>query len=156
MLTNPSVYVGFFSLLRKTISSASENYPESIGTMYFINAPRTFSTLWSAIRGWLRERTINKIKLLSQSQPELLGFLGMQITASKVLHFSCLECSCVVVCYLQAATRKVSWFGTLEVMLFPPLWVALAPLQWLTFLHCKAICAPGPLLDGRAKSRVQN
>lgn len=58
----------FFSLLRRTISSASENYPESIGTMYFINTPRTFSTLWSAIRGWLRERTINKIKLLSKLQ----------------------------------------------------------------------------------------
>lgn len=100
MITNPAIFVGFFSLLRKTISSASENYPESIGTMYFINAPRTFSTLWSAIRGWLRERTINKIKLLSQSQPGLLGFLGMDITASKVLYCSCLECSCVVVCCL--------------------------------------------------------
>ncbi|CDJ42268.1 Phosphatidylinositol transfer-like protein II, related [Eimeria tenella] len=60
------------NLLRKTISSASENYPESIGTMYFINAPRTFSTLWSAIRGWLRERTINKIKLLSSDAENIL------------------------------------------------------------------------------------
>ncbi|CDI75561.1 hypothetical protein, conserved [Eimeria praecox] len=60
------------NLLRRTISSASENYPESIGTMYFINTPRTFSTLWSAIRGWLRERTINKIKLLSSDAESVL------------------------------------------------------------------------------------
>ncbi|CDJ58117.1 hypothetical protein, conserved [Eimeria maxima] len=60
------------NLLRRTISSASENYPESIGTMYFINTPRTFSTLWSAIRGWLRERTIDKIKLLSSDAESVL------------------------------------------------------------------------------------
>ncbi|CDJ47435.1 hypothetical protein, conserved [Eimeria brunetti] len=60
------------NLLRRTISSASENYPESIGTMYFINTPRTFATLWSAIRGWLRERTINKIKLLSGDAESVL------------------------------------------------------------------------------------
>ncbi|KAL8273657.1 hypothetical protein Esti_002479 [Eimeria stiedai] len=52
------------NLLRRTISAASENYPESIGAMYFINTPRTFSTIWSAMKGWLRQRTIGKITLL--------------------------------------------------------------------------------------------
>lgn len=65
------------NLLRRTIAAGSENYPESIGAMFFINTPRTFSTLWSAMRGWLRERTISKITLLgSDSEAFLVKHIG--------------------------------------------------------------------------------
>ncbi|KAL8435858.1 hypothetical protein ACSSS7_002146 [Eimeria intestinalis] len=60
------------NLLRRTISAASENYPESIGAMYFINTPRTFSTIWSAMKGWLRQRTIGKITLLGSDAEAIL------------------------------------------------------------------------------------
>ncbi|KAL8425343.1 hypothetical protein Efla_001725 [Eimeria flavescens] len=60
------------NLLRRTISGASENYPESIGSMYFINTPRTFSTIWSAMKGWMRQRTIAKITLLGSDAEAVL------------------------------------------------------------------------------------
>lgn len=57
------------SLLRQLIHVASENYPESISRMFFINTPRLFTAVWGTLQGWLRQRTISKIILLGEVSP---------------------------------------------------------------------------------------
>jgi len=54
-----------------------EYYPECLGTMYFINAPFLFSTVWSGIKIFLDPNTQNKIKILgSNYKNELLQVIN--------------------------------------------------------------------------------
>jgi len=40
-------------------------FPETMNKMIIVNAPRTFSLTWKLIRGWLDQRTANKIEIFS-------------------------------------------------------------------------------------------
>ncbi|GAA5925011.1 phosphatidylinositol/phosphatidylcholine transfer protein SEC14 [Sporobolomyces koalae] len=52
---------------------SQNNYPESMGKFYVINAPFGFSTVWSLVKGWLDPATVAKIHILGSSyQSELL------------------------------------------------------------------------------------
>ncbi|KEP66707.1 UNVERIFIED_CONTAM: CRAL/TRIO domain-containing protein [Hammondia hammondi] len=51
-------------ILRQLIYVTSENYPESLSHIFFINTPRLFSAVWGTLQGWLKERTVAKIHLL--------------------------------------------------------------------------------------------
>lgn len=57
------------------VSALSQNYyPERLGRLYIINAPWGFSTVWSAIKGWLDPVTVKKIHILGSGyQAELLS-----------------------------------------------------------------------------------
>ncbi|KAG7147696.1 Sec14 cytosolic factor like protein [Verticillium longisporum] len=49
----------------KQASVISQNYyPERLGKLYIINAPWTFSVVWSVVKGWLDPVTVNKIDIL--------------------------------------------------------------------------------------------
>jgi len=41
-----------------------DNYPESLGKFYIVNAPYLFSTVWSVIKPWLDPVTVSKIDIL--------------------------------------------------------------------------------------------
>ncbi|KAL1920819.1 uncharacterized protein VTP21DRAFT_11454 [Calcarisporiella thermophila] len=59
--------------IRRTSAIAQDYYPEMMGKMYVINAPMLFSTVWSMIRPFLDEVTVNKIVIPSANvQQELL------------------------------------------------------------------------------------
>lgn len=68
-------------------------YPEILGQMFIINAPMLFTGIWTVIKGWLDEKTRNKIKILGSKyekdlfevvDPENLpDFLGGKIPASE-------------------------------------------------------------------------
>jgi hypothetical protein len=52
-------------------------YPESAGTTWLINAPRVFSMVWSIVKGWLDERTRNKVQILSgDGREQMRAVLG--------------------------------------------------------------------------------
>ncbi|ESS36394.1 CRAL/TRIO domain-containing protein [Toxoplasma gondii VEG] len=51
-------------ILRQLIYVTSENYPESLSHIFFINTPRLFSAVWGTLQGWLKERTVAKIHIL--------------------------------------------------------------------------------------------
>ena len=57
----PTVY----RFLNKLSKLAQDYYPELLGMLVIINAPWTFSTAWSVIKGWLDERTRGKISIVS-------------------------------------------------------------------------------------------
>ena len=59
----------------------SNNYPESLGTMFIINAPRAFSAIWRMIKGWLDPRTVSKIHIYSKKSdwlPVLLEHIDVE------------------------------------------------------------------------------
>ena len=53
-------------------SISQDRYPESMGKFYIINAPWTFSAVWSVIKPWLDEVTVSKIDILGSSYNDAL------------------------------------------------------------------------------------
>tara|TARA_B110001450_G_C17176375_1_gene301509 strand:- start:6 stop:230 length:225 start_codon:yes stop_codon:yes gene_type:complete len=52
----------------KTASKISQdNYPEMMGKMFIINSGTTFTAVWSIVKGWIDEKTRNKIEVLGGS-----------------------------------------------------------------------------------------
>ncbi len=41
----------------------SDYYPEIMGNLYIVNAPYIFTGAWTVVKGFLDERTRNKIKI---------------------------------------------------------------------------------------------
>jgi hypothetical protein len=50
-----------------------DNYPESLGKFYIINAPYLFSGVWSVIKPWLDPATAAKINILGYDYKEVLS-----------------------------------------------------------------------------------
>jgi hypothetical protein len=49
-----------------------DRYPEIMGKFYIINAPWAFSAVWSLIKGWLDEVTVNKIDIIGTAYRDKL------------------------------------------------------------------------------------
>eukprot|EP00920_Eleutheroschizon_duboscqi_P026122 GHVT01064611.1.p1 GENE.GHVT01064611.1~~GHVT01064611.1.p1 ORF type:complete len:475 (+),score=105.42 GHVT01064611.1:110-1534(+) len=79
------------SLLRQLVVVASENYPEGMRQIFFINVPKVFQSVWGTLKGWLRPRTVQKVELLDGNYSSALftlidpsslpPFLGGQCSA---------------------------------------------------------------------------
>ncbi len=53
-------------------SIGQDRYPETMGKFYIINAPWTFSTVWTLIKPWLDEATVAKIDIIGSSYKDKL------------------------------------------------------------------------------------
>ena len=49
-----------------------DRYPEIMGKFYIINAPWAFSAIWSVIKMWLDEVTVNKIDIIGSAYKDKL------------------------------------------------------------------------------------
>lgn len=49
-----------------------DRYPESMGKFFIINAPWTFSTVWSFVKPWLDEVTVAKIDIVGSGYKDKL------------------------------------------------------------------------------------
>jgi len=62
--------VSTFYKVKDYVSAASaigqNNYPETMGHMFIVNAPYLFSTVWSFVKPWLDEATVRKIHILGK------------------------------------------------------------------------------------------
>jgi hypothetical protein len=56
----------------KAASIGQDRYPECMGKFYIVNAPWTFSAVWSIIKPWLDEVTVSKIDILRSGFKETL------------------------------------------------------------------------------------
>ena len=66
----PSVY----GYVRQASAISQNYYPERLGKLYLINAPWGFSSVFSAVKGFLDPVTVDKIKVLgSNYQSELFA-----------------------------------------------------------------------------------
>ncbi|GAA6060293.1 hypothetical protein JCM10212_002934 [Sporobolomyces blumeae] len=79
---------------------SQNNYPESMGKFYIINAPWAFSTVWSLVKGWLDEATVAKIHILGSSyKSDLLK----QVPADSLPSFLGGTCQCPEGCSMSDA-----------------------------------------------------
>ncbi|KAM0324776.1 hypothetical protein ACHAQA_007740 [Verticillium albo-atrum] len=53
-----------YGYVRQASVISQNYYPERLGKLYIINAPWTFSVVWSVVKGWLDPVTVNKIDIL--------------------------------------------------------------------------------------------
>lgn len=60
------------SFLKQITKIDQEYYPEHLGQMFIINAPKIFSMIWSVVKLWLDKRTLAKIKVYGSDYREKL------------------------------------------------------------------------------------
>ncbi|KAI0277291.1 CRAL-TRIO domain-containing protein [Russula aff. rugulosa BPL654] len=65
-----SQFWAFKSIARRFFHVSQNYYPETMGQLIIINAPTSFTAIWSAIKPWLAPRTLDKITFLGANQPE--------------------------------------------------------------------------------------
>jgi len=49
---------------RTQIQFTQDNYPEMLGTLFVVNVPWVFKTVWKIVKPWLSEFTVQKIQIL--------------------------------------------------------------------------------------------
>ncbi|KAF7456583.1 CRAL/TRIO domain-containing protein [Cryptosporidium felis] len=54
------------TILRRMIQLASDNYPEGMSYVVFVNAPKFFSIVWNSFKSLLAARTVEKILVLDE------------------------------------------------------------------------------------------
>lgn len=59
-------------MIQNSSKVGSDNYPETFGRAYFVNAPGFFNFLYAIVKGWLDEKTRNKIQVLGADYKEEL------------------------------------------------------------------------------------
>lgn len=60
-------------LIQLASKVGQDYYPEIMGQMFIVNAPMLFTGVWAIIKGFIDEKTRNKIKILgSKYQKDLL------------------------------------------------------------------------------------
>jgi hypothetical protein len=59
MLTNWNCFLGVKALLR-VIEVVEDNYPETMGRLLIVRAPRIFGVLWTLVSPFIDENTRNK------------------------------------------------------------------------------------------------
>ncbi|KAF8489345.1 CRAL-TRIO domain-containing protein [Russula emetica] len=77
-----------------------DRYPEIMGKFYIINSPWAFSAVWSMIKGWLDEVTVNKIDIIGAAYKDKLL---AQIPAENLPKEFGGSCECVGGCSLSDA-----------------------------------------------------
>ena len=77
-----------------------DRYPEIMGKFYIINAPWAFTAVWSMIKGWLDEVTVNKIDIIGTAYKDKLL---AQIPAENLPKVFGGSCECVGGCSLSDA-----------------------------------------------------
>jgi|LauGreDrversion4_2_1035121.scaffolds.fasta_scaffold479561_1 hypothetical protein len=61
-----------YKLIKFGSQIGSDYYPESMGLFFVVNAPTIFPLFWSIIKGWLNEKTRNRIKILGTNYKDEL------------------------------------------------------------------------------------
>ncbi|KAG8918482.1 hypothetical protein FRC02_002339 [Tulasnella sp. 418] len=67
-----SLMWGLRNHLQQASELANQNYPETLGVVFVVNAPSFFGTVWGWAKGWFDEATRRKIHILSKSSENTL------------------------------------------------------------------------------------
>ncbi|KAF8158167.1 CRAL-TRIO domain-containing protein [Crassisporium funariophilum] len=60
------------SLARSSFQISQDYYPETMGQLAIVNAPSTFTIIWSAIKPWLSKETAAKVDVLGSNYKRVL------------------------------------------------------------------------------------
>lgn len=65
-----------YAFVQRASGVAQDYYPEQMGVSLIVNAPWSFTAVWSVVRGWLDEKTRAKIKIVGGKPiKELLNYI---------------------------------------------------------------------------------
>ena len=53
----------FYALIQLASKIGQDYYPEIMGTMFIVNAPMLFTGVWAVIKGFIDEKTRQKIHI---------------------------------------------------------------------------------------------
>ena len=80
-----------YGLIQLASKIGSDYYPEIMGTMFIVNSPLLFTGVWAIIKGFLDEKTRNKIKIYRGNyQKDLLEM----VDAENLPEFLGGKCTC--------------------------------------------------------------
>ena len=80
-----------YGLCKLAAQVGSDYYPEIMGNLYIVNAPMLFSGIWAVVKGFLDEKTRNKIKILGSG---FLSTLEQHIDRQSIPSFLGGGCEC--------------------------------------------------------------
>jgi hypothetical protein len=60
------------SLVRSSFQISQDYYPETMGRLLVINAPSSFTAIWTVVKPWLAKDTVGKIDILGGNYREVL------------------------------------------------------------------------------------
>lgn len=60
------------SLVRSSFQISQDYYPETMGRLLVINAPTSFTAIWSVVKPWLAKETVAKIDILGNDYKKVL------------------------------------------------------------------------------------
>ena len=80
-----------YGLAKLAAQVGSDYYPEIMGNMFIVNAPMLFSGVWAVVKGFMDEKTRNKIKIVGSSYLSTLEQFMDRDTIPKFLGGNC-EC----------------------------------------------------------------
>lgn len=67
-----SQFWGMKSLVRSSFQISQDYYPETMGRLLVINAPSSFTAIWTVVKPWLAKETVQKIDILGKNYQEVL------------------------------------------------------------------------------------
>jgi len=77
--------------LRALLTLSQDHYPEMLGTLFIVNSPWVFHTLWHIIKPWLNEATISKIQICG---PDFKDVLLQHLDIANIPEYLGGECKC--------------------------------------------------------------
>jgi len=80
-----------FNFLKKTTKIASDYYPECMGNLFVVNAPKAFTMCWKVIKGILDPVTTEKIQILDKKYEKVLLKYALPEALPKIYGGTC-EC----------------------------------------------------------------
>lgn len=67
-----SQFWGMKSLVRSSFQVSQDYYPETMGRLLVINAPSSFTAIWTVVKPWLAKETVKKIDILGNNYEKVL------------------------------------------------------------------------------------
>ncbi|KZT40599.1 CRAL/TRIO domain-containing protein [Sistotremastrum suecicum HHB10207 ss-3] len=63
---------GMKGIARESLQLTQDYYPETMGQLLILNAPTSFTAIWSVIKTWIAKETADKIDILGSDYQEIL------------------------------------------------------------------------------------
>jgi hypothetical protein len=67
-----SQFWGMKSLVRSSFQISQDYYPETMGRLLVVNAPSSFTAIWTVVKPWLAKETVKKIDILGSNYKSVL------------------------------------------------------------------------------------
>ncbi|TFK74886.1 CRAL/TRIO domain-containing protein [Pluteus cervinus] len=99
-------------LVQKSFQISQDYYPETMGQLAIVNAPSSFTFIWSMIKPWLSKETVAKVEVLGSDYEKVLLNLVDEDCLPSVLGGSC-KCEGLGGCHLSGVgpwlEDRVGW-----------------------------------------------